>query len=144
MKCNNVTNPYEFWSSMAWSRGAIEYRAESVAEAHFVRDYIHLDRLTFYRGRRAQPESGKVPGDDVAICSGILYHLDAPDVFHFVRRILRCVTPHSSKLMWPSMLKKRSNSTTNDLLAFGFRPRDGQIAASVWVLPAVWRRSNIS
>lgn len=70
----------------------IEYRAESVDKASFVKDYLHLDHLTFCQDDVRNLSREKYGEFDVVICSGILYHLDAPDVFHFVRRILEVCT----------------------------------------------------
>src|ERR1700722_18646562 len=70
----------------------IEYRVESVAKARFVKDYLQLDRLTFYQDDVRNLSREKYGEFDVVICSGILYHLNAPDVFHFVRRIFEVCT----------------------------------------------------
>ena len=70
----------------------IEYREESVAKARFVKDYLHLARLTFYQDDVRNLSREKYGEFDVVICSGILYHLDAPDIFHFVRRIFEVCT----------------------------------------------------
>lgn len=65
----------------------IEFREESLAKARFVKDHFHLDRLTFYQDDVRNLSKEKYGEFDVVICSGILYHLDTPDVFHFVRRM---------------------------------------------------------
>jgi len=70
----------------------IEYRAESIAKARFVKDYLHLDRLVFYQDDVRNLSRERYGEFDVVICSGILYHLDAPDVFHFVHRIFEVCT----------------------------------------------------
>jgi 2-polyprenyl-3-methyl-5-hydroxy-6-metoxy-1,4-benzoquinol methylase len=56
----------------------IEYRAESFAKARFVKDYLHLDRLTLYQDDLRNLSREKYGEFAVVICSGILYHLDAP------------------------------------------------------------------
>ena len=65
----------------------IELREQNLTKAQFVKDHLGLDRLSLYRDdvRNLSPE--KYGLFDIVICSGILYHLDAPDVFHFVKRI---------------------------------------------------------
>jgi len=65
----------------------IEFREESLAKARFVQKHLGLDRLTFYQDDVRNLSKEKYGEFDVVICSGILYHLDVPDVFHFVRRI---------------------------------------------------------
>jgi SAM-dependent methyltransferase len=65
----------------------IEFREESLAKARFAKDYLGLDRLTFYQDDVRNLSREKYGEFDVVICSGILYHLDVPDVFHFVQRV---------------------------------------------------------
>jgi ubiquinone/menaquinone biosynthesis C-methylase UbiE len=65
----------------------IEFREESLARARFAKDYLRLDRLTFYQDDVRNLTREKYGTFDVVICSGILYHLDVPDVFHFVQRV---------------------------------------------------------
>ncbi len=65
----------------------IELREESLAKASFVKDYLKLDRLTLCQDDVRNLSLEKYGQFDLVICSGILYHLDAPDVFLLVRRI---------------------------------------------------------
>jgi SAM-dependent methyltransferase len=68
---------------------AIEAREASLEKARFVRDALRLDNLTLCQDdvRNLCPE--KYGEFDVALCLGILYHLDAPDVFHFAESLGR-------------------------------------------------------
>jgi len=65
----------------------IEFREANLAKARFVKDYLHLDHLTFYQDDVRNLSVEKYGQFDLVICAGILYHLTTPDVFHFVRRI---------------------------------------------------------
>lgn len=65
----------------------IEFREESLAKARFVQNHLGLDRLTFHQDDVRNLSKDRYGEFDVVICSGILYHLDVPDVFHFVHRI---------------------------------------------------------
>ena len=66
---------------------AIELREKNLVKACFVKDYLNLERLHLYRDDVRNLSREKYGEFDLVICSGILYHLDVPDVFHFVRRI---------------------------------------------------------
>jgi 2-polyprenyl-3-methyl-5-hydroxy-6-metoxy-1,4-benzoquinol methylase len=65
----------------------IDFREESRAKARFVQNHLSLDRLTFYQDNVRNLSKEKYREFDVVICSGILYHLDVPDVFHSVHRV---------------------------------------------------------
>jgi hypothetical protein len=65
----------------------IELREQNLAKARFVKDYLQLDRVALYQDDVRNLSVEKYGQFDLVICSGILYHLDIPDVFHFVRRI---------------------------------------------------------
>jgi hypothetical protein len=65
----------------------IELREANIAKARYVKDYLRLNRLTLCQDDVRNLSLEKYGQFDLVICSGILYHLDAPDVFHFVRRI---------------------------------------------------------
>ena len=65
----------------------IEGRAANLAKAVFARDVLGLDRLTFELGDVRDLSAERHGMFDIVICAGILYHLDAPDVFAFVERI---------------------------------------------------------
>jgi hypothetical protein len=70
----------------------IELRKANLAKAIYVKDYLRLDRLTLCQDDVRNLSLEKYGQFDLVICSGILYHLDAPDVFHFVRRIFEVCT----------------------------------------------------
>jgi hypothetical protein len=65
----------------------IELREANLAKAQYVKDHLRLDRLALYQDDVRNLTVEKYGQFDLVICSGILYHLDAPDVFHFMRRI---------------------------------------------------------
>ena len=64
----------------------IEAREASLAKANFAKDALGLSRLEFVRGDVRNLSVEKHGEFDVIICSGILYHLDTPDVFHLIQR----------------------------------------------------------
>ena len=68
---------------------AIEGREANLAKVRFVKDALGLGNLTLSQDdvRNLSPE--KYGEFDVVLCLGILYHLDAPDVFRFVENIAR-------------------------------------------------------
>jgi hypothetical protein len=65
----------------------IELRDANLAKAQFARDHLGLQRLELVKDDVRNISVEKYGLFDVVICSGILYHLDAPDVFRFVRRM---------------------------------------------------------
>jgi 2-polyprenyl-3-methyl-5-hydroxy-6-metoxy-1,4-benzoquinol methylase len=70
----------------------IELREANLAKARYVKDYLRLNRLTLCQDDVRNLSVEKYGQFDLVICSGILYHLDAPDVFHFIRRIFEVCT----------------------------------------------------
>jgi SAM-dependent methyltransferase len=64
----------------------IEAREASLAKANFAKDALGLSRLEFVRDDVRNVSVEKYGEFDVIICSGILYHLDTPDVFHLIQR----------------------------------------------------------
>jgi hypothetical protein len=70
----------------------IELREANLAKARYVKDYLHLDRFTLHQDDVRNLSLEKYGQFDLVICSGILYHLDAPDVFHFIRSIFEVCT----------------------------------------------------
>jgi len=66
---------------------AIEGRDSNLAKAQFAKDALKLDNLSLHLDdvRNLSPE--KYGQFDVVLCLGILYHLNAPDVFDFLERI---------------------------------------------------------
>lgn len=71
---------------------AIEGRECSIEKARFVKKALGLDNLTLSQDDVRNLRREKYGEFDVVLCLGILYHLDAPDVFHFVENIARVTT----------------------------------------------------
>lgn len=65
----------------------IEARKANLAKAQFARDRLNLTRLTLLQDDVRNIGVERYGRFDLVICSGILYHLPAPDVFHFVRSL---------------------------------------------------------
>ncbi len=65
----------------------IEGREANFAKARFAKEALGLDRLTFFHDDVRDLSLEKYGAFDIVICSGILYHLDSPDIFNFVKRI---------------------------------------------------------
>jgi hypothetical protein len=70
----------------------IELRDDNLAKAQFARDHLKLDRLTLVKDDVRSIADGRYGIFDVVLCSGILYHLPAPDVFRFVRSLSEVCT----------------------------------------------------
>jgi SAM-dependent methyltransferase len=84
--CNEGLHACEFALRGAAVVG-IEGRAANVERAQFARHALGLERLKLIRDdvRTLSPE--RHGGFNVVLCAGLLYHLDTPDVFDFVRRM---------------------------------------------------------
>jgi 2-polyprenyl-3-methyl-5-hydroxy-6-metoxy-1,4-benzoquinol methylase len=65
----------------------IEEREANIMKARFAKETLGLSRLTFLQGDVCTLSREQHGDFDIVICSGILYHLNAPDVFHFLKRI---------------------------------------------------------
>jgi SAM-dependent methyltransferase len=65
----------------------IEGREANLAKGQLAKDVLRLDRLTFELGDVRHLSRQRHGEFDVVLCAGILYHLDAPDVFAFVEQI---------------------------------------------------------
>ena len=65
----------------------IEVREASIEKARFVRDLLGLQNADFKQDDVRNLTREKCGEFDVVLCLGILYHLDAPDVFDFVHRM---------------------------------------------------------
>jgi len=70
----------------------IEGREQNLAKARFVKEVLALDRLTLLQDDVRNLSLERHGRFDIVFCSGILYHLDVPDVFHFVRRMAEVCT----------------------------------------------------
>lgn len=65
----------------------VEGRQENVARARFAADALGLGNVDFVHGDVRDVSREAFGAFDVVINVGILYHLDAPDVFDFMERI---------------------------------------------------------
>jgi 2-polyprenyl-3-methyl-5-hydroxy-6-metoxy-1,4-benzoquinol methylase len=93
----------------------IELREANLAKARYVKDYLRLDRLTLYQDDVRNLSLEKYGQFDLVICSGILYHLDVPDMFHLVRRIFEVCTRLAiiDTLIARHIMECGTRSTTN-------------------------------
>ena len=65
----------------------IEGRAAGVAKADFAKEALQLERVSFVHDDVRNLSRERYGEFDVVLCIGILYHLDAPDVFELLARI---------------------------------------------------------
>jgi SAM-dependent methyltransferase len=65
----------------------IEGRESHIEKARFAARALSLDQITFAQDDVRNLSAEKYGHFDVVLCLGILYHLNAPDVFHFMERI---------------------------------------------------------
>ena len=65
----------------------IEGRDANIVKARFAKKALALDNIKFVQDDVRNLSVEKYGRFDVVLCLGILYHLDAPDVFHFVQRM---------------------------------------------------------
>lgn len=65
----------------------IELREANIVKARYAKQRLGLDKLELVQDDVRNLSVDKYGKFDLVICSGILYHLDAPDVFEFVRAI---------------------------------------------------------
>jgi len=65
----------------------IEVRESNIVKARYAQEQLGLKNITFIHDDVRNLSREKLGGFDIVICSGILYHLDVPDVFDLVRRI---------------------------------------------------------
>ena len=66
---------------------AVEGRESNLAKARFAKDSLGLDNLELVKADVRSLSREAHGGFDVVLCWGLLYHLDTPDVFDFVRRM---------------------------------------------------------
>jgi len=65
----------------------IEVREANIIKARYAQQQLGLKNITFINDDVRNLSRAKLGGFDIVICSGILYHLDVPDVFELVRRM---------------------------------------------------------
>lgn len=71
---------------------AVEGRRANLAKAEFCRDAFGLERLELRCDDVRNLSAAAYGTFDVVLCSGILYHLDAPDAFEFLARVAEVCT----------------------------------------------------
>lgn len=70
----------------------IEGREASVEKARFAQRALALDNVEFFQDDIRNLSKEKYGEFDVVLCLGVLYHLDAPDVFRLVEQIYEVCT----------------------------------------------------
>jgi hypothetical protein len=65
----------------------IEVRESNIVKARYAQQQLGLKNITFIHDDVRNLSRENLGGFDIVICSGILYHLDVPDVFELVRRM---------------------------------------------------------
>lgn len=65
----------------------VEGREANIAKARFVKEALALEKLECIQDDVRNLNVAKYGRFDVVLCLGILYHLDAPDLFPFVERL---------------------------------------------------------
>lgn len=65
----------------------IEGREANIEKARFVQRALNLKNIEFIKDDVRNLSVGRLGKFDVVLCAGILYHLDAPDVFSFIEKI---------------------------------------------------------
>ncbi len=65
----------------------IEVREANIEKAKFVKRRLGLDNLELFQDDVRNLSKEKYGSFDVVLCIGIFYHLDTPDVFHFMEKI---------------------------------------------------------
>lgn len=66
---------------------AIEVREANIEKARFARDILSLDRLRLHHDDIRNLSREKYGHFDIVLCLGILYHLDASDLFSFMGKM---------------------------------------------------------
>ncbi len=66
---------------------AVEVREANIEKMRFAREALALDNFEIINDDVRNLSAEKYGHFDVVLCLGLLYHLDAPDVFHFTARI---------------------------------------------------------
>jgi SAM-dependent methyltransferase len=65
----------------------IEAREANIEKARFVKRTLDLSGLELVQDDVRNIAGAKYGRFDIVLCAGILYHLDVPDVFHFIEHI---------------------------------------------------------
>jgi 2-polyprenyl-3-methyl-5-hydroxy-6-metoxy-1,4-benzoquinol methylase len=72
---------------------ATEGRASNANKARFVAEALGLARMEVRQDDVRNLSRESYGEFDVVICSGILYHLDQPDIFHFIEHVAEVCKP---------------------------------------------------
>jgi hypothetical protein len=91
LACHEGLNALEFGAQGAEVVG-VEIREAHLAKADFARRALGLERVRFIRDDVRNVGVADYGSFDVVLCLGILYHLDAPDVFELLQRISELCT----------------------------------------------------
>ncbi len=89
---------------------AIEGREANIEKARFSKRVLGLDNLELIQGDVRSLSRAANGSFDVVLCLGILYHLDAPDVFSFVEKIGEVCDGFAVFDTYVSLEQKRSYS----------------------------------
>jgi ubiquinone/menaquinone biosynthesis C-methylase UbiE len=65
----------------------IEGREANIEKARFAKEVLRLDNLDLVQDDVRNLSAEKYGRFDIVLCLGLLYHLDAPDVFPFIERL---------------------------------------------------------
>jgi 2-polyprenyl-3-methyl-5-hydroxy-6-metoxy-1,4-benzoquinol methylase len=71
---------------------AIEGRTANIEKARFAAQVLNLKNIDFYKDDVRNLNVSKYGTFDVVLCLGILYHLDVPDLFHFIESLFSVCT----------------------------------------------------
>lgn len=70
----------------------IDIREANLAKATFARDVLGLSNVQFIQADMLKLHEYNLGSFDVIICAGTLYHIDAPDLLHFLRSLRESCT----------------------------------------------------
>lgn len=128
---------------------AIEAREANFEKARFTKEALGLARLDLVRDDVRNLSEARYGGFDVVLCLGILYHLDAQNVFPFVHRIAEVCRrlalfdtyvglsriqrfEHEGRAYWGRVIREHTErSTQEERLASGWASLDNP--TSLWI-----------
>jgi SAM-dependent methyltransferase len=116
----------------------IEGRIENIEKARLAKGALSLNNLQLVQDDVRNLSVQKYGYFDVVICSGILYHLDSPDVISFLEKVgevcKRCaiVDTHVSLFGGKSFSYKNENYTGNRFTEHHAEAPQAERARSVW------------
>lgn len=65
----------------------LEIREQSVRKARFAANALDVQRVTFVQGDMLRLADFNLGNFDLIVCAGTLYHVDAPDLLHFMQSL---------------------------------------------------------